>query len=129
VTSEAPTKKFELGRVVATPGAIELAEEKGISLTHLLALHVIGEWGNLDAHDKRMNEQALKDGSRLLSSYGENGDKLYVITDAATDVCPACWAGIGTCEPDKGSHLHGQHFRDDLPPRRVSTTVLKPSEY
>lgn len=41
----------------------------------------------------------------------------------------ACWAGEGTCEPAKGEWADGMHFRTDLPPQRVSTTVLLPEDY
>jgi hypothetical protein len=33
------------------------------------------------------------------------------------------------CEPDKGVWANGMHFRDDLPPRRPSTTVMRPEDY
>jgi hypothetical protein len=103
--------RFKLGRVVATPAALERAEAHGINVLALLARHVVGDWGDTCAQDKRTNEAALKNGSRILSVYGEGNERIWLITDAETDVCPACWAGIGECEPDKGDWQGDVHLR------------------
>jgi hypothetical protein len=124
--------RFDLGRVVATPGALQLVEDSGADLARLLARHVTGDWGDLDRTDKRANEEALDSGARILSAYLVDGGKVWIITDAATDACPACTAGVwndGACEPDKGEWHDGMHFRTDLPARRLSTTVLRPEDY
>ena len=75
---------FPLGAVVATPGALDLLEEAGIDPSELLARHQAGDWGKLDAHDRRENTKSLKHGWRLLSSYrvGETGEKVWIITEA-----------------------------------------------
>lgn len=128
--------KFQTGRVVVTSGALEELRSASpdfseTELAPLLAAHTLGDWGDVDAHDKRMNNEAVKSGARILSSYELHGVKLWVMTDAASDVCPACWAGIGTCEPDKGQWSEDRqfHFRTDLPPRRLATTILRPDDY
>jgi len=121
--------KFELGRVVMTSGAESRAEKHGIHPATLLRRHISGDWGDLDAHDRRVNDQAVKNGSRILSVYGEGDTRLYVITDAVTDACPKCHAGTGICERDKGEWHQGFHFRTDLPPRRLTTTILRPEDY
>jgi hypothetical protein len=122
-------QRVELGQLVATPAALERAKEYRINVGELVWRHVHGDWGDLDAHDKRANEQALKSGARLLSAYGSGPTKLYVITEAATDACPACHGYGGACQPDKGEWLHGMHFRTDRPARRYSTTILRPEDY
>jgi hypothetical protein len=121
--------RFALGRVVATPGALQLAVEHEVNLLQLLARHMTGDWGDTCAQDKRTNDVALKNGSRILSVYGQGNERIWIITDAVTDVCPACWAGIGACEPEHGEWQGDIHFRSDLPPRRLSTTVLRPEDY
>ena len=123
------TARFGLGRVVATPAALELCQEHGVSPLGLIGRHHHGDWGDCVPEDKRANEQALRSGARLLSVYRVGGVKLYLITDGETDACPACEAGIGECEPDKGSWHRSLHFRDDLPLRRLSTTLLRADEY
>ena len=74
-----------LGRIVATPGALEALREAGVDPGLLLLRHSTGDWGDLDAHDKRQNEIALVYGSRVLSAYIINGTKFYVITEATDD--------------------------------------------
>jgi hypothetical protein len=129
MTEAFPLAKFQLGRITATPGVLELVERRRLDLRRLLYRHACGDWGDVDAQDRRANDDAANSGARILSSYGRGRRRLWIITDAATDVCPACWAGIGRCEPSKGEWIGGQHFRTDLPPRRLSTTVLRPDEY
>lgn len=81
---------FNLGRVLATPGAVEALERSGQSLWHYLSRHLAGDWGSVDAEDKAANDEALKDGSRLLSAYvldagSEVATKIWLITEAADD--------------------------------------------
>ncbi len=76
--------RLEPGRVVATPGALEVLEDAGVEPHELLRRHLSGDWGELDAHDRRENERSLKHGFRVLSSYpvGEDGQKVWIITEA-----------------------------------------------
>jgi hypothetical protein len=79
--------KFSLGQIVATPGALEALQESGQTPQLFLARHVRGDWGeDLCEEDRQLNDQALVDGSRILSAYKtRNGIKLWVITEAADD--------------------------------------------
>lgn len=75
--------KFPLGRVVATPGALEALEQAAQSPAEFLDRHVFGDWGDVCEEDAALNDQALIDGSRLLSSYHTaSGTKLWIITEA-----------------------------------------------
>lgn len=77
---------FALGQVVATPGALEALAKAGQTPHELLARHLRGDWGDLDAEDAALNDEALRDGSRLLSAYVlKTGEKLWVITEAVGD--------------------------------------------
>ncbi len=81
-----PKPKFSLGQVVATPGALHALQEAGQSPADFLSRHVVGDFGDLDAEDKDLNDRAIIDGSRILSAYKTlRGDKLWVITEAADD--------------------------------------------
>ena len=79
--------RFSLGAVVATPGALDLLSTLRIDPHSLLVRHALGDWGYLDDADRRLNDEAVVDGSRIFSSYvvGTGGDKLWVITEAADD--------------------------------------------
>jgi 2,3-bisphosphoglycerate-independent phosphoglycerate mutase len=79
---------FELGRVVATPGALRLLAEVGRHPFELLARHVTGDPGDMDEEDKRANRAALQHGGRIVSSYrvgrtSQEADwKVWIITEA-----------------------------------------------
>jgi len=80
---ETTQPKFELGQVVATPGAIELLVGAERSPMEFIARHKSGDWGDLDEHDRLVNEQALLHGGRLLSSYTVVGDqRIWLITES-----------------------------------------------
>ena len=75
---------FELGRVVATTDAIEAMTENNIDVSDLLIRHVGGDWSTLSNEDRMENEQSVKNGWRILSSYtiNKSGDKVWIITEA-----------------------------------------------
>ena len=76
-----PTPKFRTGDLFITRNALATIGFEG-SLK-ALARHVSGDWGELCDADRKANELALKDGSRLLSVYWTATDvKFYIITEA-----------------------------------------------
>lgn len=80
------TAKFGLGGLVATPGAIEAMQESGQDASFFLNQHVAGNWGVVDPEDWQANQQALVDGSRILSAYRTlKGVKIWIITEATDD--------------------------------------------
>jgi hypothetical protein len=75
--------KFDLGQLVATPGALAALEESGEEPSTFIARHTSGDWGDLSDDDRQENEFSLAHGFRLLSSYRlRSGVKLWVITEA-----------------------------------------------
>ena len=78
------TKRYPLGCVVATPGALAALEESGTSAIVYLQRHAAGDWGEVCQEDKKANEFALKEGLRILSAYKlpVTSEKLWVITEA-----------------------------------------------
>ena len=88
-----PTALFDLGRIVATPGAIEACRHD--YMQQCLARHVRGDWGVVCAEDRKSNFEALFSGGRILSSYpidpakpckGFGDNTLWVITEADRSV-------------------------------------------
>jgi hypothetical protein len=74
---------FDLGKVVATPAALESLERAKQTPVDLLKRHAKGDWGIVDAFDREQNEVALKQGDRILSAYFlKTGEKLWIITEA-----------------------------------------------
>lgn len=95
------TPKFQLGRLLITPGAQNSLKKTGESVWTYFARHAQGDWGEVDAEDAALNDEALKDGSRLLSAYHlKDGTKIWAISEA---------------EDDNG--------------QREATTILLPEEY
>lgn len=78
--------RFSLGQVVATPGVIAAAEASGDNLLAFVARHHGGDWGELDAHDRRLNDESVVLGGRILSVYTlKDGQRIYVITEGEDD--------------------------------------------
>ncbi len=74
---------FDLGQLVATPGALAALKKTEQNAMEFLSRHVSGDWGELPKEDKDENRMSLEKGFRLLSSYRTTaGDKLWVITEA-----------------------------------------------
>jgi len=79
-------KKLKLGQIVATPAALEAIEASGQSSADFLRRHASKDWGDLDDDDRRLNDEAINDGSRILSAYHtSDGTKIWIITEAEDD--------------------------------------------
>ncbi len=93
--------KFTPSRLAATGGALEAIAASGQTPEFFIAKHLAGDWGQVNGEDRRLNDEAVRDGSRLLSVYRTlRGVRLYVITEAADE------GGV-----------------------RAATTILLPEEY
>lgn len=77
-----PSPRFSLGRIVATPGALQVMRESQIEPSMLLDRHICGDWGDVPAEDARENDLSVREGFRILSSYGVGDARLWVITEA-----------------------------------------------
>lgn len=101
---------FSPGQIVATPSALALLEQHGVSPQTILCRHLAGDWGSVCSDDASLNNEALRDGCRILSSYEiAPGVTLWIITDAESDIDEA------------GNVL--------TPSQRLRTTILRPEEY
>ncbi|CAJ3342304.1 plasmid related protein [Burkholderia pseudomallei] len=74
--------RFKIGRVFATPAAVDALDRTGTSILDLLIRHMRGDWGNLSESDKQQNELALISGGRLLSSYSIAEARIWIVTEA-----------------------------------------------
>ena len=74
--------RFKLGRIFATPAALEAITDARVSIIDLLIRHVRGDWGDLSESDREQNELSIEVGLRLLSSYVlPGGQTVCVITE------------------------------------------------
>lgn len=77
------TVTFPLGELLATPGALATLERTGQSPIEFLIRHASNDWGEVGPEDWQANDEALKDGSRLLSAYRTaKGERLWIITES-----------------------------------------------
>jgi hypothetical protein len=75
---------FDLGQLVATPGALAALEKSGQSPMEFLSRHVTGDWGDIPQEDRKENQYSLERGLRLLSSYRTAADQVvWVITEGS----------------------------------------------
>ncbi len=75
-------KNLPLGRVVATPEALDALVDSGQSPDVLLHRHSQGDWGDVCADDWESNDMAYEQGDRILSSYKTvKGIKIWIITE------------------------------------------------
>lgn len=73
-------QRFSLGRVVATSNAAANLDELSVQIA--IRRHALGDWGELDAHDRAENEAALQNDNRILSAYRDcRGTKFFIITE------------------------------------------------
>ena len=80
------TAPLPIGRVVATPGALETILDAGDDPLGYVARHATGDWGDLCEFDRRENGLALRHGRRVLSSYAVGEGRVWVITEADRSV-------------------------------------------
>jgi hypothetical protein len=89
------TTRFELGRICATPGALETLERHQVNPLLLLGRHMAGDWGDVCPEDAKANEDAIQAGARLFSVYvlppppgvdKASSIKVWIITEADRSV-------------------------------------------
>ena len=72
--------RFPIGCLAITRAAMEAVEL--IEAVDALARHVVGDWGTVCQEDWELNNLALKNGGRLLSTYrGEDQTVFWIITE------------------------------------------------
>ena len=73
---------FTLGEIVIRPRAALLLQNLGMNSASLFLRHVTGDRGDVSDDQRRVNEEAVREGGRILSVYGTGSTRLYVITEA-----------------------------------------------
>ena len=79
----AKARRFALGQIVSTPGALEALDAANQTPIEFLARHSGGDWGTVGAADAAENELSVKEGFRILSAYAlKTGVHIWIITEA-----------------------------------------------
>ncbi len=72
--------KLTLGQVVITRGAADVLSQDEIH--HAIYRHTVGDWGDVCREDWELNNEAVRDGFRVLSSFrSEKGKTFWIITE------------------------------------------------
>lgn len=75
----------KLGRMVATIGVAGLISSEDLQVA--VFKHQHGDWGNVCEEDWEANNEAAKEGYRILSSYKDSNDVIFwIITEADRSV-------------------------------------------
>ena len=80
---------FDLGVCVVTQGIHQLqksAADADKDLSPFITRHLSGDWGNTPDDDKILNDEATKNGSRIMSSYLFNDNRIWIITEGDRSV-------------------------------------------
>ncbi len=72
---------FPLGQIVATPGALTVLEQAGVTPWSLLGRHQHGDWGEVDAEDWQTNDWSVRNGERIVSAYTVGGERIWILTE------------------------------------------------
>lgn len=81
------TAKFELGQLVATPGALEALKESRQQPVEFIRRHVSGDWSEMSEEDRKENEFSMDKALRIFSAYRlSDGTKIWIITEADRSV-------------------------------------------
>ena len=73
---------FTLGEIKIKPRAALLLENTRTNPASLLLRHVTGDWGEVGNDQRRVNDEAVREGGRILSAYGEGKKRIWVMTEA-----------------------------------------------
>jgi hypothetical protein len=76
--------KFPLGVTVMTANAAQLLHPAAVDAA--LRRHAAGDWGDICPDDARENERSLKHACRLMSVYGSDERRFWIITEADRSV-------------------------------------------
>lgn len=82
-----PGPLFRSPNIVMTPGAEKALKEANQEASEFLKRHFEGDWGDIDKDDAKANNESVKSGGMILSSYKtKKGEKIWVITDPGHEV-------------------------------------------
>jgi hypothetical protein len=75
------TARFDVGQIRVTTQALKTIDED--DFFNCFVRHMAGDWGDLDEHDWKANDDAVEFGSRIVSSYCDRrGNSFWIITEA-----------------------------------------------
>jgi hypothetical protein len=81
-----PRLPHPLGRIVATPAALELLERAGQHPLEVIRRHASGDWGSIGADSVTVNEESIRlQHGTVLSTYSLVAETILVATSMGKD--------------------------------------------
>lgn len=74
---------FDSGRIVITAGVSDLVLRGALNPLIFLQHHLTGNWGDISEQAANVNDAAINNSQRLLSSYTVNSDVTLLVVTAA----------------------------------------------
>jgi hypothetical protein len=75
--------KFEVGQVVATPGAIQALSRNGTDQREYVNRHQSGDWGDVGSGAAWENQCAINQSQNIMSAYTlKDGTRVWIVTEA-----------------------------------------------
>ena len=91
VTQNKP--KFKLGKIVATPGALDALSKSEQMPDPFLKRHIVGDWGDICEEDAKANDEAIANEGdidkqmRVMSVYKTSrNETIWIITEWTREV-------------------------------------------
>jgi len=76
------TARFELGKLITSPGASRFCDKYDISIVDVLRRYLQGDWGNSSPFDKSKNNKVVETGDgQIFAAYHFLQGRLWIITD------------------------------------------------
>lgn len=79
--------KFALGQVVITSTANQILDRCGTRAEDLLARHQAGDWGDITAQERQINNDGLSRNLSIISNYRVAGGHLLTIFTKGDRTC------------------------------------------
>ena len=80
-SNKTPIAIFRLGRLITTAASLDLLSQADILAG--IQRHQAGDWGDLGEEDRRANDKAVTDGTRVTSSYRSSEEMVFLIVTEA----------------------------------------------
>lgn len=92
-------RRFDTGTIVVTPRAEAVLSESGQSLQEFLRRHSEGDWNELNADQRALNEEGVRQGFNVVSHYRLAHGKRLMLVTLGDRSCTMIHVAPGSSEP------------------------------
>jgi hypothetical protein len=92
-------RRFDTGTIVVTPRAEAVLSQAGQSLQEFLRRHAEGDWTELNADQRALNEEGVRQGFNVVSHYRLAQGKRLMLVTLGDRSCTMIHVAPGSSEP------------------------------